>query len=53
MFERVSARKLTKKQAKFFFGKWLSYEGKNGDEKASDYVKAKAAEYAQQLAEKN
>ncbi|VUG18531.1 RRP5 [Brettanomyces bruxellensis] len=53
LFERVSARKLTKKQAKFFFGKWLSYEGKNGDEKASDYVKAKAAEYAQQLAEKN
>lgn len=52
LFERVSARKLTKKQAKFFFGKWLSYEDKNDDAKASDYVKAKAAEYAQKLAEK-
>ncbi|GME98414.1 unnamed protein product [Ambrosiozyma monospora] len=53
LFERVITRKLSKKQAKFFFGKWLTYEEKNEDEKAADYVKAKAAEYAQNLAQKN
>ncbi|VEU22446.1 DEKNAAC103561 [Brettanomyces naardenensis] len=53
LFERVSAKKLSKKHAKFFFGKWLAHEEKEGDEKASDYVKAKAAEYAQKLATKN
>ncbi|GMG27239.1 unnamed protein product [Ambrosiozyma monospora] len=53
LFERVITRKLSKKQAKFFFGKWLAYEEKNEDEKAADYVKAKAAEYAQNLAQKN
>ncbi|QPG74827.1 hypothetical protein FOA43_002163 [Brettanomyces nanus] len=52
LFERVSARKLTKKQAKFFFGKWLAFEEKEGDSKAGDYVKAKAVEYAQKLVDK-
>lgn len=52
LFERAVARKLTKKQAKFFFGKWLAFEEEQGNSKAADYVKAKAAEYAQTLAEK-
>ncbi|GMM31738.1 Rrp5 protein [Martiniozyma asiatica (nom. inval.)] len=51
LFERVIERKLTRKQAKFFFAKWLGYEEKMGDEKAQDYVKAKAAEYAQKLSQ--
>ncbi|ODQ65143.1 nucleic acid-binding protein [Nadsonia fulvescens var. elongata DSM 6958] len=45
LFERVIAIKLSLKQAKFFFKKWLSFEDKCGDDKAVDYVKAKAAEY--------
>lgn len=52
LFERVVERKLTKKQAKFFFAKWLTYEEQHGDEKSQDYVKAKAAEYAQTLIKK-
>ncbi|ODV88206.1 hypothetical protein CANARDRAFT_26349 [[Candida] arabinofermentans NRRL YB-2248] len=53
LLERVVTKKLSRKQAKFFFGKWLAYEEKHDDEKAADYVKAKAAEYAQRLSEKN
>lgn len=49
LFERVIDKKLTRKQAKFFFAKWLSFEEAKGDEKSQDYVKAKAAEYAQKL----
>ena len=49
LFERVIEKKLTRKQAKFFFAKWLSFEETQGDEKSQDYVKAKAAEYAQKL----
>lgn len=49
LFERVIEKKLTKKQAKFFFGKWLSFEESQGNEKSQDYVKAKAAEYAEKL----
>jgi rRNA biogenesis protein RRP5 len=45
LFERVIKIKLSMKQAKFFFKKWLSFETQNGDGKSSDYVKAKAAEY--------
>lgn len=52
LFERATSKKLTKRQAKFFFGKWLAHEEKQSDTKASDYVKAKAAEYAEKLAEK-
>lgn len=46
LFERVITKKITKKQAKFFFNKWLQYEESQKDEKKADYVKAKAAEYA-------
>ncbi|KAG0678674.1 rRNA biogenesis protein rrp5 [Pichia californica] len=49
LFERVIEKKLTRKQAKFFFAKWLNYEEQKGDEKSQDYVKAKAAEFAQKL----
>lgn len=49
LFERLIERKLTRKQAKYFFGKWLTFEEKMEDEKAQDYVKAKAAEYAEKL----
>ncbi|GAV30153.1 hypothetical protein PMKS-003660 [Pichia membranifaciens] len=52
LFERVIEKKLTKKQAKFFFAKWLDFEEQKGDEKSQDYVKAKAAEYAQKLSKK-
>lgn len=45
LFERVIAGKLSMKQAKFFFKKWLTFEDKYGDEKSIDYVKSKAAEY--------
>ncbi|KAG7754039.1 hypothetical protein KL911_002515 [Ogataea haglerorum] len=49
IFERVITRKLSRKQAKFFFGKWLEFEERHEDQKACDYVKAKAVEYAQSL----
>lgn len=47
IFERLfnSSMKLTMKRAKFFFKKWLTYEEKYGDNKKSEYVKAKAADY--------
>lgn len=45
LFERVIAGKLSMKQAKFFFKKWLTFEDKFGDDKSVDYVKSKAAEY--------
>lgn len=46
LFERLlSGVKLSQKQAKFFFKKWLSHEARFGDSKSQDYVKAKAAEY--------
>lgn len=47
LFERVLTRKMSRKQAKFFFAKWLNFEDKKGDEKGADYVKAKAQEYVQ------
>lgn len=46
LFERVVALpRLSLKQAKFFFKKWYQYEVDAEDEKAAEYVKAKAAEY--------
>jgi rRNA biogenesis protein RRP5 len=45
LFERIVDIKLTMKQARFFFKKWLAYEERHGDTKSSDYVKAKAQEY--------
>lgn len=53
LFERVIGTKLTMKQARFFFKKWLAYEQQHGDEKSSDYVKAKAQDYVASRAEKN
>ncbi|CDK24481.1 unnamed protein product [Kuraishia capsulata CBS 1993] len=47
LFERVLNRKLSRTQAKFFFNKWLNLEEDKGDDKGAEYVKAKAAEYAQ------
>lgn len=47
LFERVVAKKLSRKQAKFFFSKWLSYEENNGTEQSAARVKALAVEYVQ------
>ncbi|KAH3682794.1 hypothetical protein WICPIJ_006253 [Wickerhamomyces pijperi] len=47
LFERVLTKKISRKQAKFFFGKWLAFEEEKDDQKAVDYVKAKAQEYVQ------
>lgn len=49
LFERVVALpKLSLKQAKFFFKKWYQYEVESDDDKAAEYVKAKAADYVTQ-----
>lgn len=47
IFERVITKKITRKQAKFFFNKWLQFEETKDDQKAVNYVKAKAAEYVE------
>lgn len=48
LFERIISNvKITKKQAKFFFKKWLDFEENKNDTKTAEYVKAKAAEYVQ------
>lgn len=47
LFERVFTKKLSRKQAKFFFLKWLAFEEENGDEQSSARVKALAVEYVQ------
>ena len=45
LFSRVTKSSSKPKQAKFFFQKWLDFEGKNGDAKRAEQVKAKAAEF--------
>ncbi|KAF6222079.1 hypothetical protein HO133_001165 [Letharia lupina] len=47
LFERVtgSGPSLKARPAKFFFKKWLEYEGKEGDSKSQERVKALAADY--------
>lgn len=47
LFERVtgSGPSLKPRKAKFFFKKWLEYEGKEGDSKSQERVKALAAGY--------
>lgn len=47
LFERVtgSGPSLKPRKAKFFFKKWLEYEGKEGDGKSQERVKALAADY--------
>ena len=48
LFERViENKKISRKQAKFFFNKWLKFEEGLGDEKMVAKVKAKAIEYVQ------
>lgn len=47
LFERVLNKKLSKKQAKFFFSKWLSFEEANGNEQTVARVKALAIEFVQ------
>lgn len=47
LFERVITKKMSKKQAKFFFSKWLTFEEEKGDEQATARVKALATEYVQ------
>lgn len=47
LFERVVAKKLSRKQAKFFFSKWLAYEEESGSEQSASRVKALAVEYVQ------
>ena len=49
LFERIVNRKLTRKQAKFFFGKWLEFEESADDQKTAEYVKAKASEFVEKL----
>ncbi len=47
VFERVTRKEsaLKARKAKFFFGKWLDYEVREGDGKSQERVKALAAEY--------
>lgn len=47
LFERVLNVKLSRKQAKFFFAKWLRFEEENGNEQSVARVKALAVEYVQ------
>ncbi|CAL9731883.1 rRNA biogenesis protein Rrp5p [Monosporozyma unispora] len=47
LLERVITKKITRKQAKFFFNKWLQFEESKGDTKMIDYVKAKASEFVE------
>ncbi|KAG2733152.1 hypothetical protein G9P44_004142 [Scheffersomyces stipitis] len=47
IFERALAKKLSRKQAKFFFTKWLAFEEEKGDEQMAARIKARAVEYAQ------
>lgn len=47
IFERVFTKKVTRKQAQFFFNKWLEFEEEQNDGKMAEYVKAKAIEYTE------
>lgn len=47
IFERVITKKITRKQAKFFFNKWLQFEESHEDLKSAEYVKSKAIEFAE------
>lgn len=51
LFERIVTKKLSRKQAKFFFSKWLSFEEDKGDEQSAARVKALATEYVQKNSE--
>jgi len=45
LFGRVTGSKLKAKKARYFFKKWLEWEEREGDEKSSENVKARAAEF--------
>ncbi|AGO10941.1 AaceriAFR566Cp [[Ashbya] aceris (nom. inval.)] len=45
LFERVLAAKLSRKQAKFFFNKWLQLAEAADDQRSVEYIKARAADY--------
>lgn len=45
LFERVTSGKLKPKQAQFLFKRWLAWEESEGDKKAVENVRAKAAEF--------
>ncbi|KAF8745274.1 S1 RNA binding domain, partial [Rhizoctonia solani] len=47
IFNRALARKLTAKQAKFFFKKWLEIEKRIGDDAGAEAVKEKAVAWMQ------
>ncbi|CAE6440693.1 unnamed protein product [Rhizoctonia solani] len=47
IFNRALARKLTAKQAKFFFKKWLEIEKRVGDDAGAEAVKEKAMAWMQ------
>lgn len=47
LFDRVLQKKVNKKQAKFFFAKWLRYEEDHDDEAMQEKVKAKAKAYVE------
>ncbi|KAG8794803.1 rRNA biogenesis protein rrp5 [Ceratobasidium sp. 428] len=47
IFNRALSRRLTAKQAKFFFKKWLELERRIGDEAGADAVKEKAVGWMQ------
>lgn len=47
LFERLFTKKLSNKQKKFFFSKWLQFEERLNDEKACNYIKAKAKAIAE------
>ncbi|MCJ1247758.1 rRNA biogenesis protein rrp5 [Trapelia coarctata] len=51
LFGRVTGSKLKAKKAKYFFKKWLDWEEKEGDEKSSENVKARAAEFVRKQVE--
>ncbi|AAS53937.2 AFR566Cp [Eremothecium gossypii ATCC 10895] len=45
LFERVLVAKLSRKQAKFFFNKWLQLAESTDDQRGVEYIKARAADY--------
>ena len=51
LFERITARKLKPKQAKYFFKRWLEFEEEKGDADRIETVKTKAASWIKQAGE--
>ncbi len=49
LFERMVATKMKSRRAKVVFKRWLAFEEAQGDQRACERVKAKAAEYVAQL----